>query len=225
MASRFALKCAKESAGSVPLPNICIGTWAWGDNMTWSNAGPEARALLDGAWDTMRKQNLFFVDTAEVYGRGESERIIRQLRDGAKEDEEFKARLVTATKYLPIPWPPTKLLMPSGMVSSCRQSLERLGLPSVDLYQIHGPVHFLNSIDSMAGGLAKCVELGLTRAVGVSNYSKDEMITMDEALKKRGLRLASNQVEFSLLRTLPESSGLLEECKKRGILLMAYSPL
>lgn len=224
MATRFALKCAKESAGTIPLPNICIGTWAWGDNMTWSNAGPEARALLDGAWETMQKRGLYFVDTAEAYGRGESERIIRQLRDG-NSDAAFKQQLVIASKYLPLPWPPTKIYMPSGLVNSCRQSLERLGSESMDLYQIHGPVHFLNSIDSMAGALAQCVELGLTRAVGVSNYSKDEMIKMDEALKTRGLRLASNQVEFSLLRTLPEKSGLLEECKKRGIVLMAYSPL
>ncbi|ETS78408.1 hypothetical protein PFICI_10470 [Pestalotiopsis fici W106-1] len=224
MSTRFALKCAKESAGTIPLPNICIGTWAWGDNMTWSNAGPEARALLDGAWEAMQKRGLYFVDTAEAYGRGESERIIRQLRDG-NSDAAFKAQLVIASKYLPLPWPPTKIMMPSGLVNSCRQSLERLGSESMDLYQIHGPVHFLNSIDSMAGALAQCVELGLTRAVGVSNYSKDEMIKMDEALKKRGLRLASNQVEFSLLRTLPEKSGLLDECKKRGIVLMAYSPL
>jgi aryl-alcohol dehydrogenase-like predicted oxidoreductase len=223
MATRFALKCARDSAGTIPLPNICIGTWAWGDNNTWKNASKDARQLLDGAWETMQKQGLDFVDTAESYGRGESERIIRQLRDGSPED--FRQRLVIASKYIPIPVPPTKLLMPSGLVTSCRKSLERLGLESIDLYQIHSPVHFLNSIDSVAGGLARCVELGLTRAVGVSNYSKDEMVKMDEALKKRGMRLASNQVEFSLLRTLPEKSGLLDECKKRGIVLMAYSPL
>lgn len=223
MATRFALRAAKDGADSIPLPNICIGTWAWGDSMTWNNATEDARKKLDGAWQTIQEHDLNFIDTAEVYGRGESERIIKQLRDGTP--DQFKQKLVIASKYLPIPVPPTKLWMPSGMVNSCRGSLQRLGLESMDLYQIHGPVHFLNSIDSMAGGLAKCVDLGLTRAVGVSNYSKDEMIKMDEALKKRGLRLASNQVEFSLLRTLPEKSGLLEECKKRGILLMAYSPL
>ncbi|KAH6646035.1 NADP-dependent oxidoreductase domain-containing protein [Truncatella angustata] len=223
MTTRFALKCAKESAGTIPLPNICIGTWAWGDNATWKNASADARQLLNGAWETMQKQGLNFLDTAEIYGNGESERIIKQLRDGSP--DEFKQKLVTASKYIPIPLPPTKLFMPYGVVNSCRKSLERMGLESMDLYQIHGPIHFLNSIDSVAGGLAKCVELGLTRAVGVSNYSKDEMIRMDDALKTRGLRLASNQVEFSLLRTLPETGGLLEECKKRGILLMAYSPL
>lgn len=224
--SRFALKCAKESAGTITLPNLCIGTWAWGDARTWNNASKEQVADLEGAWTCMSDSGLFFVDTAESYGQGESERIISRLRQDAKlTTDEFRARLVTATKFLPVPWPPSRLFLPGGMVTCCRASLERLGLERMDLYQVHGPTHFANSIDAMAGGLAKCVELGLTRAVGVSNYSRDEMVKADEALKKRGLRLASNQVEFSLLRTLPEKSGLLEECRKRGIVLMAYSPL
>jgi aryl-alcohol dehydrogenase-like predicted oxidoreductase len=171
----------------------------------------------------MQQRSLFFVDTAEVYGSGESERIICSLREGSP--DEFKAKLIIATKFIPIPWPPSRIFMPSGMAKYCKLSLKRLGVQQVDLYQVHGPVHVFNSIDSIAGGLAHCVETGLAKAVGVSNYSLEEMINMDEALKKRGLRLASNQVEFSLLRTLPETSGLLEECKKRGILMMAYSPL
>ncbi|POS68587.1 alcohol dehydrogenase [Diaporthe helianthi] len=226
MATRFALKCAKESAGTIPLPNLCIGTWAWGDSWMWKNASKDAVTNLEGAWTCMSDSNLFFVDTAEVYGQGDSERIISKLRQDPKfTTDEFRARLVIASKFIPIPWPPSRLFLPGGMVKYCKASLERLGMDKMDLYQIHGPTHFANSIDAMASGLAKCVELALTRSVGVSNYSKDEMIKMDEALTKRGLRLASNQVEFSLLRTLPDKNGLLEECKKRGILLMAYSPL
>ncbi|KUI60874.1 hypothetical protein VP1G_08081 [Cytospora mali] len=226
MAARFALKCAKESAGTIPLPNLCIGSWSWGDWLTWKNNSKEAVAELEGAWTRMRESDLYFIDTAEVYGSGESERIIGRLRQNPElTPEEFRSKLIIASKFLPIPWPPTRLILPGGMVKYCKDSLSRLGLEQMDLYQVHGPTHFFNSIDAMAGSLARCVEMGMVRAVGVSNYSKDEMIKMDEALKKRGLRLASNQVEFSLLRTLPEKSGLLEECRKRGILLMAYSPL
>lgn len=193
---------------------------------TWKNASPEAVKELEGAWKSIAAADLFFLDTAEVYGQGESERIISRLRqDAALTPGDFKDRLVIASKYLPIPWPPARLLPSAGMPKACRASLARLGLERMDLYQIHGPVHFAHSIDAMAGGLARCVEAGLTRAVGVSNYSRDEMVRMDEALRRRGLRLASNQVEFSLLRTLPEASGLLAECRSRGIVLMAYSPL
>ncbi|ROW00361.1 hypothetical protein VMCG_07288 [Cytospora schulzeri] len=226
MASRFALNCAKHSAGTIPLPNLCIGSWSWGDSITWKNSSKEAVAELEGAWTSMRESDLFFVDTAEVYGRGESERIIGRLRQNPESTtDDFRSRLVIASKFIPIPWPPTRLILPGGMVKACKASLARLGMDKMDLYQIHGPTHFLNSIDTMASSLARCVVLGLTRAVGVSNYSRDEMVEMDDALRRRGLRLASNQVEFSLLRTLPEKSGLLEECKKRGIVLMAYSPL
>lgn len=224
--SRFALNCAKESAGTIPLPNLCIGTWAWGDQGTWQNSSADAVKELEGAWKSIAAANLFFLDTAEVYASGESERIIGRLSgDPQLTPAEFKSRLVVASKFIPLPWPPTRLFPSSGMAKMCRGSLDRLGLKQMDLYQIHGPVHFFNGIDSMAGGLAKCVEEGLTKAVGVSNYSKDEMVRIDEALKKRGCRLASNQVEFSLLRTRPETTGLLDECKKRGIVLLAYSPL
>lgn len=225
-AARFVLNCAKESAGTVPLPNLCIGTWSWGDKGTWNNATASARENLDAAWSEMRKQGLHFLDTAEVYGRGESERIIGQLRQKSKDEQDFADRLLIATKFLPIPWPPTRLNVNKSIPDACRESLKRLGVEQVLLYQIHGPVHVFNSIDAVAGGLARCVELGLTKAVGVSNYSRDEMIQMDDALRKRGLRLASNQVEFSLLRTLPAApGGLLDECRKRGVVLMAYSPL
>lgn len=194
---------------------------------TWKNASPEALKDLEGAWKSIAAADLFFLDTAEIYGSGESERIISRLRkDAALTSPQFHDRLVLASKYMPLPWPPTRILPSVGMTRACRGSLERMGLEGpMDLYQIHGPVHFAHSIDTIAGGLARCVEQGLTRAVGVSNYSLDEMVRMDEALKKRGMRLASNQVEYSLLRTLPETSGLLAECKKRGIVLMAYSPL
>lgn len=227
-APRFALNCAKEAGGTIPLPSLCIGTWSWGDSWTWNNASASAVKDLEGAWQAMAAADLFFLDTAEVYGSGESERIIARLRaDAALTPAALQARLVVATKFLPVPWPPARVLAPArGMVAACRASLQRLGgLARVDLYQIHGPVHFANSIDSMAGALARCVELGLARAVGVSNYSRDEMVRMDEALRRRGLRLASNQVEFSLLRTRPETSGLLAECRARGIVMMAYSPL
>lgn len=224
---RFALKCAKESAGTIALPPLCIGTWAWGDAGTWNNASASAVADLEGAWASLRQHDLFFLDTAEVYGRGESERIIAKLRaNPTLTPNDFKPRLVIASKFLPIPWPPSRLFPASGLPSFCKQSLKRLGMDSMDLYQVHGPIHLANSIESMAGGLARCVELGLTRAVGVSNYSVDEMVRMDDALRAKGLRLASNQVEFSLLRTLPaKAGGLLDECKKRGIVLLAYSPL
>jgi aryl-alcohol dehydrogenase-like predicted oxidoreductase len=59
----------------------------------------------------------------------------------------------------------------------------------------------------------------------VSNYNISEMMRMHNRLQSHGLQLASNQVEFSLLRTLPEKSGLLKTAHEHGITILAYSPL
>ena len=73
-----------------------------------------------------------------------------------------------------------------------------------NLSKTHGPIH-LRSIEVIADALAEAVQLGLLKTVGVSNYSTGEMIEMYDCLQKHGIQLASNQVEFSILRRLPET--------------------
>jgi aryl-alcohol dehydrogenase-like predicted oxidoreductase len=67
--------------------------------------------------------------------------------------------------------------------------------------------------------------MGKIKAVGVSNYSADQMRIAHAALAKRGIPLASNQVEYSLLHRQPEVNGVLDGCRELGITLIAYSPL
>ena len=99
-----------------------------------------------------------------------------------------------------------------------------LQVDCVDLYQIHGPIH-IRSVEVVADALAEAVKLGLTKSVGVSNYSTGELIRMYDRLKTHGIQLASSQVEFSILRRSPETSGHIAECHKRGIAVLGYSPL
>src|SRR5262249_325607 len=66
---------------------------------------------------------------------------------------------------------------------------------------------------------------GLVKAVGVSNYSEQEMRALHRELAQRGIPLATNQIEFSLLRTMPAANGLLAACRELGVLVLAYSPL
>jgi len=73
--------------------------------------------------------------------------------------------------------------------------------------------------------MADAVEAGKIRAVGVSNYSAQQMREAHAALAKRGIPLASNQVEYSLLHRQPETNGILDACRELGITLIAYSPL
>ena len=59
----------------------------------------------------------------------------------------------------------------------------------------------------------------------MSNYSAKEMQAIDGALRARGLRLASNQIEFSLLRAMPLRVGLIDACRDLGVVPLAYSPI
>jgi aryl-alcohol dehydrogenase-like predicted oxidoreductase len=175
-------------------------------------------STIRDAWEASIEAGVVLFDTAEVYGRGESERIIGRLL-GAK--PTVRSRIVIATKFMPSPW---KVNVHGRLLAAARQSLERLGCGTIDLYQIHGPIS-LRSHDALAEALAAARAEGLVKAVGVSNYSAKETRSMDAALRKRGLRLASNQIEFSLLRTMPRRVGLIDCCRELGVVPLAYSPI
>lgn len=205
----------------VSVPPLGVGTWAWGDKGTWGMGGYDSsysEATIREAWDASIEAGVVLFDTAEIYGAGESERIIGRLLAA---EPSVREKVVIATKFMPSPW---KLAVTPSLVSAARASLARLGIESIDLYQIHGPIS-LRSHGALADALAAAHAEGLIRAVGVSNYSVKETRAIDAALRKRGLRLASNQIEFSLLRTMPEKVGLLEACRELDVVPLAYSPI
>ncbi len=209
-------------AGSdVTIPLLGVGTWAWGDRSTWGMGGYDSDltlASIEGAWDASIDAGVTLFDTAEVYGRGESERIIGAM---CGRDRPRAEKVVLATKFMPSPW---KLNVRAALLKSLRASLQRLGVPCVDLYQIHGPVS-LRSHAALADALAAARHAGLVKAVGVSNYSVRETRSIAAELAKRDLRLATNQIEFSLLRRVPETGGLLAACAELGVVPLAYSPI
>ncbi|HTO00983.1 MAG TPA: aldo/keto reductase [Microthrixaceae bacterium] len=206
---------------TTPTAPLGVGTWAWGDESTWGMGGYDTSlntSTISDAWHTSLASGVTLFDTAEVYGDGESERIIGKL---IAEDPSKRDDLVIATKFMPMPW---KLNVRGALREALLSSLERLGIEHIDLYQIHGPVS-LRSHKAMAEALVAVHDEGLVKAVGVSNYSIREMGSIHAELAARGVQLASNQIEFSPLRRRPESSGLLAACKKLGVVPLAYSPL
>jgi len=209
------------AGGEVTIPRLGVGTWAWGDRGTWGMGGYDPELTLssiEGAWDASIDAGVTLFDSAEVYGRGESERIIGvQLR----RDPARATGVVLATKFMPSPW---KVGVRGALLKALRASLGRLGVGAVDLYQLHGPVS-LRSPAALADALADAHDAGLVKAVGVSNYSAAEMRSIASALERRGLRLATNQIEFSLLRRAPETGGLLAACADLGVVPIAYSPI
>ena len=153
--------------------------------------------------------NLF--DTAAMYSGGASERRLGELA-GDK-------NVLIASKF-----PGSFFFRTEDMPKELEASLARLGRSSVDLYQHHFPSKSV-SIPQLMDLLADAVEAGKVKAVGVSNYSAEQMRMAHAALARRGIPLASNQVEYSLLHRQPEVNGLLDACRELGITLIAYSPL
>ncbi|KAK6522329.1 hypothetical protein TWF281_002894 [Arthrobotrys megalospora] len=218
-ATKVTLRGMKQNA---EVPATCCGTWSWGEKRAWGYKEERDLPGIKEVWAQLNKEKIGFYDGAEGYGPLENERIIgRLLKDTP---EEQKKDIVIATKWLPIPMFPGRI-WPVGIVGALKRSLERLGVEQVDLYQVHIPVFWFYSIETIAKGLAECVNLGLTKTVGVSNYNEEQMVKMYDELQKFGIPLASNQIEFNLLRTIPEKSGLLAACHARDIVPLAYSPL
>lgn len=191
-----------------------LGAWQWGDRVFWGYGQTHTDSDIRAAYDISLEQGIRFVDTAEIYGSGKSERLLGQF---LKETEQ---QVLVATKFFPMPWRLSKNSLPRAL----RGSLARLGLEAVDLYQIHRPSPVLN-IETMMEGLAACIQEGLTRTVGVSNFDQIQMMAAYSALARQNIPLASNQVHYSLLNRSVEKNGLLARCRELGVRLIAYSPL
>ena len=203
------------------IPLLGVGTWAWGDSSTWGMGSYDSsltEETITEAWNASIEAGATLFDTAEVYGSGESERIIGRLLTA---DPDRASKAILATKFMPSPW---KLNVRGALMAALVASLDRLGVERVALYQIHGPIS-LRGHAALAEALATAHQAGLVSAVGVSNYSAKETRSIASELEKRGLRLATNQIEFSLLRRSPETSGLLSTCAELGVIPLAYSPI
>jgi aryl-alcohol dehydrogenase-like predicted oxidoreductase len=191
-----------------------LGAWQWGDRVVWQYGHGYGDAEVQQAFLASLNEGIRFVDTAEVYGNGRSEQLLGQFL------KQTDQPVLIATKFFPLPWRFWKNTLPHAL----KGSLARLGVESVDLYQIHWPTPLM-SIDSMMDGLAECVKNGLTRTAGVSNFGQTQMLAAYSSLARHNIPLASNQVHYSLLNRTAEKNGVLARCKELGIRLIAYSPI
>lgn len=193
---------------------IGTGTWQWGDTITWGFGRGYGESEVHEAFAASLDAGITFFDTAEIYGLGKSERLLGQFM------RESGANLLIATKFMPLRW----RFMGGQLISALRESLKRLGMSRVDLYQIHWPRRPV-PVETWANALASALDKDLTRAVGVSNYNPEQLERSHATLARRGYPLASNQVEYSLLDRHIERNGMLRLAHERGIRIIAYSPL
>ncbi len=191
-----------------------LGAWQWGDRVVWQYGHGYGESQVQEAFLAAINEGIRFVDTAELYGNGLSERLLGRF---IKETDQ---PVLIATKFFPWPWRFYK----GAIQRALKASLARLNVEGVDLYQIHWPNPIL-STDLLMEGLAECVKSGLTRTVGVSNFGQSRMLAAYSSLARHNVPLASNQVHYSLLNRTFEKDGTLARCKELGIRPIAYSPI
>eukprot|EP00640_Fibrocapsa_japonica_P001559 CAMPEP_0113944682 /NCGR_PEP_ID=MMETSP1339-20121228/35665_1 /TAXON_ID=94617 /ORGANISM="Fibrocapsa japonica" /LENGTH=384 /DNA_ID=CAMNT_0000949969 /DNA_START=32 /DNA_END=1186 /DNA_ORIENTATION=+ /assembly_acc=CAM_ASM_000762 len=201
-----------------------VGAWAWGDSLYWGyEKNDKADDELAETFKECLAQGVTLFDTAEVYGFGRSEMLCGQFQKqaategGSESPSEGQALL--ATKFAPLPF----RLGHKAVVDACKKSLERMGTESMALYQLHWPGVWQN--EQYWDGLADCVDQGLVQAVGVSNYGAVAVKKAHKKLAARGVKLASNQVQYSLLYRDIESNGVLRACQDLDVKILAYSPI
>ncbi len=190
-----------------------VGTMTWGKKMALTMYGgtkdPEDERK---AFDVSMANGITWFDSAAMYGFGNSEIRLGELVKGTN--------AIVATKWSAMPYFTTSCDIPKAL----DKSLMRLGVETIDLYQIHNPIPFV-SIRKMMERMADAYDAGKIRAVGVSNFSEMQMREAYEALDKRGVPLASNQIQYSVIYRRHEFDGVLKACKELNVTPIAYMPL
>ena len=161
---------------------------------------PDGRATVDAVRWAL-EAGYRHIDTAQMYGNEAS--VGRALRESGVPREE----VFITTKFYPARRDP---------VAELERSLRRLGVEYVDLYLIHWPQR---GPTWAWPAMQRTRELGYARSIGVSNFAVAEL---DEMLAACAIPPVVNQVEFS---PFAYRRALLEACRKRGIVVEAFSPL
>lgn len=194
---------------------LCVGTWAWGDKLFWNYGSNYGATEVEAAFKTSLDSGVNFFDTAEVYGNGLSEELLGQFLKKTTQPVQI------ATKFGPLPWRITG----KSVSDALSASLKRLQVEQIALYQVHWPFAFLLRQETLMNALADEVKQGRIQAVGVSNYSAEQMREAHKILAARGVPLATNQVRYSLLSRQVEKQGIVSAARELGVTILAYSPL
>lgn len=165
-----------------------------------------------GAVRESRDLGVNLVDTAEEYGRGQSERVIgKALRELGREN------FVVATKVY------GQHLRFEELQKACAASMERLGVHEIDLYQVHWPDPWEQiPLKNTFKALEKLHDEGKIRAIGVSNFAVRDLEEARSLLSHA--EIVSNQVRYNLVQREIEEE-VLPYCRKNGIAILAWAPI
>ncbi|MGI8505586.1 MAG: aldo/keto reductase [Solirubrobacteraceae bacterium] len=194
---------------------LCLGAMMFGD---WGNKDhDECVRIIDRALDA----GINFIDTADVYSRGESEEIVGKALAGGKRDN-----VVLATKIHGTMGDDPNEFGNSRrwIVKEVATSLRRLGTDWIDLYQIHRP-EADTAIDQTLGALTDLVRAGKVRYIGSSTFPASQIVEAQWVAQQRSReRFVCEQPPYSLLVRGIESD-VLPTAQRYGMGVIPWSPL
>ncbi len=173
----------------------------------------QTASVVDAALDA----GINFLDTADIYGRMQSEVYLGQALRGRRD------RVVLASKFGMAVGNPRVNARPEYVRQACDDSLRRLGVDHLDLYQLHRPDPSVPIAETL-GALNELVRAGKVREIGCSNFSAAQLREADAAVQAGGARFVSVQNEYSMVHREPEG-GVLQECERLGIAFIPFFPL
>lgn len=195
---------------ATPISRIGLGTWAIGGWM-WGGADDERSVTTIR---TALERGINLIDTAPVYGFGHSEEVVGKALEGVRD------QAVIATKVA-LDWSdggPRRNSTPARIRQEIEDSLRRLRTDRIDLYQVHWPDPLV-PIEETAAELEKLRQEGKILAIGVSNYSTEQM----DAFRKAA-PLASVQPPYNLFERAIETD-VLPYARDNGLAVLGYGAL
>lgn len=208
-----------DPAGSVDRSRVAWGRIAYGCWRLGRVSAPEVDRLLGTALEV----GIRLVDTADIYGLDDAGRFgaAEELLGGAlARSSRLRDELVIATKggiRPPVPYDQSAVYLRRA----CEDSLRRLGVERVDLYQIHRP-DLLTHPAELAGLLDNLIDEGKVGAVGVSNFTPAQTRALAAHLRHP---LVSTQPEFSPWHLEPLEDGTFDLAMELGLTPLTWSPL
>ncbi|NQX34609.1 aldo/keto reductase [Herbiconiux sp. VKM Ac-2851] len=198
----------------VSVSPLCLGTMMFGP---WGNEDrADSIRIIHRALDA----GITFVDTADVYSAGESERIVGEALRGRRDD------VVLATKFfMPMGDDPNRRGgSRTWIMRSVEDSLQRLQTDYIDLYQVHRPSPDTD-VEETLGALSDLVHQGKVRMIGSSSYSAGQIVEAQWAARERTLqRFVTEQPPYSILVRGVEED-VLPTAQRHGMGILSYSPL
>jgi aryl-alcohol dehydrogenase-like predicted oxidoreductase len=183
------------------------------NNFGWRIGPEESAAVMYAAID----QGINFLDTADIYGQGQSEEFMGRALAGRRD------KVLIASKFGLKLDEQRQGAKPAYVKRAVEDSLRRLATDRIDLYQIHQPDPETPIADTL-GALNDLVRAGKVREIGCSNFSAEQLQAAAAAVKPGAARFVSVQNEYSLLKRDPEAE-VLPECVRQGIGFIPYFPL